>query len=197
VLQDYEFERLGGIKTIKVNARLIAATNKNIEELVKQGDFREDLYYRLKVITLEIPPLRERREDIICITEFLTQKFNEIMGAGIVGVSPDVMAALYNYKWPGNVRELENVIERAMNFNSQGMIEVDHLPDYLKTFLETGDIGYNSRAGFGFRNMRENSEREAVLLALKEAKGNKSKAARLLGISRSTFYLKLCKYKIS
>ena len=201
-LQDKEFERIGSTKTIKVNVKIIAATNKNLEDLVNRGQFREDLYYRLNVIPLRIPPLRERKEDIKPIAEYIINNFNDTMGTRVTGISSEAMAILRNYDWPGNIRELENTIERAINLNPMGVIEAGHLPDILKiTGKMSAIFNHMNRNGYknelNYKISKEKGEREVILIALKETRGNKSKAAKLLGICRSTLYLKLAKYNLN
>lgn len=193
VLQDKEFERIGGIKTIKVNVRIIAATNKNIEQLVRVGTFREDLYYRLNVIRIFIPPLQEHKEDLALLVNYFIQKFNKVMGTAITGISPSAFVVLQDYRWPGNVRELENVLERTMSLKPQGVIEAEDLPDYIlgAGFFPRALLKENVLPGL-HPYLRE-QEQEIIQWALEKTKGNRSQAARLLGISRSTLYEKLNK----
>src|SRR5215475_1035885 len=129
VIQEREFMRLGGIETIKVDTRIIAATNVDLKQLVQEGKFREDLYYRLNVINLQLPPLRERREDVALLTEFFVRKYCEENGKPLYRVSPEALRALVDYHWPGNVRELENVVERAVVLAQTDLIDLDLLPD--------------------------------------------------------------------
>lgn len=190
VLQEREFYRVGGTARIQVDVRIIAATNRNLEDMVKEGLFREDLYYRLNVISLHIPPLRERLYD----TDYLLGKFmielNQILGTSITGVEDRARAVLLGYDWPGNVRELRNVLERAMTFAESGKIKCEDLPDYIMKQVSLNEPAIQV-------TMVENAEREAIKRALVQVQGNKVQAARLLGISRSGLYEKIKKYKLS
>lgn len=189
VLQEREFYRVGGNVRVKVDVRIIAATNRNLEEMVKQGEFREDLYYRLNVISLNIPPLRERVQDVEYLITGLMKELNSMLGTSITGISSQAKAALLRYGWPGNVRELRNVLERAMTFAEHGKIQAEDLPDYLIAQLSSPPTEQISLA--------EDAELGAIKKALSQANGNKAKAARLLGISRSGLYEKLKKYQLS
>ncbi|MGG1677222.1 sigma 54-interacting transcriptional regulator [Neobacillus sp. NRS-1170] len=205
VLQEREFERVGGNQTIRVNVRIVAATNKNLEEMVSSGDFREDLYYRLNVIPLQIPPLRERAEDIPLLAQSISKKFSHMMGIEEITISRNALSLLMDHRWPGNVRELENVIERAMNCMDGTMLESEHLPDYLITkntsremvtinaLSEASNIVVNqeNEQNSTFRKKVSDAEREAIESALLVANGNRTAAAKILGISRSQFYKKM------
>ncbi|PKN05800.1 MAG: DNA-binding response regulator, partial [Deltaproteobacteria bacterium HGW-Deltaproteobacteria-7] len=136
VLQEQEFERVGGLKTIKVDVRFIAATNRNLLQIVKDGSFREDLYYRLNVFPINVPPLRERTEDIIALVDFFVDKFNKKLDLAISGMDNAVKEMLLRYRWPGNIRELENLIERMMLLAKSPMITTDEVPPEFKTSLE-------------------------------------------------------------
>ncbi|MGG0174754.1 sigma 54-interacting transcriptional regulator [Gottfriedia acidiceleris] len=205
VLQEREFERVGGNQTIRVNVRIIAATNKNLEQMVASGEFREDLFYRLNVIPLQIPALRDRSEDIPLIAQTISKKFSHMMGIEQITFSRNALSLLMEHQWPGNVRELENVIERAMNCMNGTLLESEHLPDYIKT-KNTGrvtittkvlsgasDIFANQENGqnSSFKKKVSDAEREAIESALLMANGNRTAAAKLLGISRSQFYKKM------
>ncbi|WNF23858.1 sigma 54-interacting transcriptional regulator [Mesobacillus jeotgali] len=189
VLQEREFYRVGGNVRVKVDVRIIAATNRNLEEMVKQGEFREDLYYRLNVISLNIPPLRERVQDVEYLITGLMKELNSMLGTSITGISSQAKEALLRYSWPGNVRELRNVLERAMTFAEHGKIQSEDLPDYLLSQLSSTAIKQISLA--------QDAELGAIKKALTQANGNKAKAARLLGISRSGLYEKIKKYQLS
>lgn len=215
VLQDRELERVGGTETIRVDVRIIAASNKDLARMVADGLFREDLYYRLNVVTMVIPPLRERKEDILPLVHHLIEKYNHSLGVRVKGIAPDALAALQEYGWPGNVRELENVIERAMNLDVGDLIGVEHLPGQIAAAADaagesaaepagdsTGEPGRPParRAGRGtalkqatFRQAVADAERQAIASALAASGGNKARAARMLGMSRSQFYEKLKK----
>ena len=196
VLQEREFERVGGIKTIRVDVRIIAATNRDLELMIQSGEFREDLYYRLNVINLRVPPLRERREDLPLLAGHLIRKYNRIMGARVTGLAPETMDIVLKHAWPGNVRELENVIERALNLVSEGMIMLTHLPEYL---WEQPARVIQEVTGAKKINLEENmanTEKDLIMLALVESGGNRTRAAQILGISRTNLYEKLRKYAI-
>lgn len=189
VLQEREFYRVGGNVRVKVDVRIIAATNRNLEEMVKEGEFREDLYYRLNVISLNIPPLRDRVQDVEYLITNLMKELNSMLGTSITGISTQAKSALLQYDWPGNVRELRNVLERAMTFAEYGKIQVEDLPDYL--------ISQISKPVIQKVSLAEDAELGAIKKALTQANGNKAKAARLLGISRSGLYEKIKKYQLS
>ena len=187
VLQEREFERVGDSNPIKVDVRVVAATNQNLREKVKHGEFREDLYYRLKVVELNLPPLRDRREDIPLLVNHFLKKFNKKLNKEIAAISADVQKIFMNYAWPGNVRELEHTLEHAFILCHQNIITVDHLPLAFKDF-----IGPKVSS---FRDLRAD-ESQAILRALEQSAWNKAGAARLLGMSRRTIYRKIKEYKI-
>lgn len=195
VLQEREIERVGGTKTSKVDVRIIAATNRDLESMIENGEFRQDLYYRLNIITILIPPLRERKEDIPMLCATLLNKINSQFQYGVEGVSPSAMKLLTDYNWPGNVRELENVLERAVNLmDNDTFIESQHLPPLLKKTHKSQETEEKDKNLAGILG---DTEKEAIYKALEAAGGNKSKAAKLLGIHRSGFYQKLQKYNIT
>jgi len=182
VLQDRMIEPLGAVEPVKVDVRVIAATNRNLWELVQQGKFREDLYYRIRVIHLRLPPLRQRREDIPLLVERFIDKFNRLQDKDIAGVSEEVMARLMEYDFPGNVRELENVIEHAFVLCRGGLIEVRHLPPEFRPEQPPAlPAPCNLKA----------MERQMILAALERHGGNRTRAARELGIHPATLYRKL------
>ncbi|MFN3385195.1 MAG: sigma-54-dependent transcriptional regulator [Candidatus Thermochlorobacter sp.] len=185
ILQDGEFERLGGEETLKVDVRVIAATNKDIDKEIEQGRFREDLYYRLNVIKLKLPPLRQRQDDIIPLAQHFLEKYALLNGKSIKGILPEVARLLEGHQWRGNVRELENVIERAAVLCSGDMIQKEHLPDYI--------TGQDSTKVVSFRIGTTLEEIEEVMIArtLEATGGSKEEAARLLGIGVATLYRKL------
>jgi transcriptional regulator with PAS, ATPase and Fis domain len=209
-LQDSCFEPIGSNKSVYVNVRFIAATNHDLKALVQKGLFRPDLYYRLNVIHFSIPPLKERRHDIILLVHTFLDKYNRIFGTNIKGITSQVQSAFLDHEWPGNVRELENVIERAINFARGDKIEIKDLPLYLREGKHdeislpgqtvTGSLGNNDQIRYQnpqiLRTSRENHERQAIVAALGQAKGNKAAAARALGISRSWLYEKMSKLSI-
>ncbi|MFZ5632872.1 MAG: sigma 54-interacting transcriptional regulator [Bacillota bacterium] len=199
VLQEKEFERVGGTETIQVDVRIIAATNMNLTEMISRNRFRQDLYYRLNVISLCIPPLRERREDIILIAEHFVQRFNQNLGTRVKGFTIEARLILENHDWPGNVRELANVVERAMNMGPRDLIGQEHLPPYLVEKLpQRGGVSCGFAGGrvTDYRRAMEGFERSLLVSALRETGGNCTEAARLLGISRSRFYEKISGYSI-
>ncbi|PLX80055.1 MAG: sigma-54-dependent Fis family transcriptional regulator [Desulfuromonas sp.] len=187
VLQEKEIEKVGGQKPIKVDIRVVAATNKDLKSLVEEGKFREDLYYRLKVVVVKIPPLRERMEDIPLLVEHFIRVFNKKFKRQISGVAESVMACFMGYGWPGNIRELEHVIEHAFILCRDEMILVHHLPEDLQNSLDDAKQ----------QPVVTGESREAIIEALRACGGNKSKAAEMLGISRRTIYRKIEEYGIA
>jgi PAS domain S-box-containing protein len=203
-LQEKEIVRVGDSKPTPVDVRVIAATNVALEQLVAEGRFREDLYYRLNVIPIFIPPLRQRTEDLPGLTEVLLRKLNQEYGRSVTRVAPEVMDAFKQYRWPGNVRELENVLGRAMmNMRYQDdVVRVEHLPPMVAgDFPSQRDNGERLQVGPGdsapLRDALDSAERRAILEALEKAGRNKTRAARTLGISIRTLYNKLEKHGVS
>lgn len=192
VLEEKETERLGGTRITRSNFRLIAATQENLEKSVEQGRFRKDLYYRLNVIPIHIPPLRERKEDIPLIVETLIQNLNKELGTSVTRISPEVMTIFENYDWPGNIRELSNILERMIYAAEGNSIEVHHLPFFLRN-LEEESVKEHPAP---LRRLREDFEKEALIHAIRISKNNKNKAARLLGIHRTAIYKKMKKFNI-
>ena len=188
VIQEKEFERLGSAKTRKVNVRFIAATNQDLKRKIDEGLFREDLYYRLSVILIELPSLRERISDILPIAHYYLEYFNEKYNKNITGFSDQVKYILLTHNWPGNIRELKNCIERAVIFSEREHIEVDDLPMqyHPKAISESSSL----------ISLSSSVEREVVLNALQKSEGNRSRAADMLNISRKTLYLKIKKLGI-
>lgn len=194
VLQEREFEPLGSTQTVKVDTRVITATNKNLEEEIQQSRFREDLYYRLNVVTLEVPPLRERREDISLLADFFLKQYAEKNRRLIKGFTPRAMDLLIRHTWPGNVRELENVVERAVIMTRSDMISQAELPDGVRGLdAEEDKVEIDLTPG---RSLKE-VEREMIIRTLDETGGNRTRAAEMLGISRRTLQLKLKEYGIN
>ncbi len=177
VLQEREFERVGGTRAISVDIRLIAATNKDLGEAVKVGTFRKDLFYRLNVLSLVMPPLRERREDIAMLAEYFLTKYIKKFDMRARKISPDAIACMVNYEWPGNVRELENTIERALVLSSSELIQPEDLPESI---LEKG-LTPNTD-GAKYHNEVKERKKQLILNALKETKGNYTEAAQVLGV---------------
>jgi len=187
-LQESEFERVGGTKTFKVDVRIISATNKNLEQLVSEEKFRDDLFYRLKVVSVEVPPLRDRKEDITAIVNYFLNKFSDIHNKQISTITKDAMKIIKSYAWPGNIRELMNCIESAVVMNIGDTITADSLPPFLssaktskKSAAQTTDNLFDI-------------EKKAILDALDKTNGNKAEASRLLGIGLRTLYRKLDQY---
>ncbi len=199
VLQEHEFERVGGMKTIKVDIRVIAATNKDLERNVAEGKFREDLFYRLNVIPIQLPPLRERRSDIPLLVNHFVEMYNEKNRHNVSGVTPEAMDLLMNYDWPGNVRELENMIERIVILKGEGTTEPGDLSEKV--------LASNSRSvhpriqipenGISFNTAVTEFERELILQALNRTNWVKNKAAKLLNLNRTTLVEKMKKINLT
>jgi DNA-binding NtrC family response regulator len=193
VLQEREFERLGGTRTIKVDVRLVAATNRDLRAALEQGTFREDLYYRLNVVPIDIAPLRERREDIPDLVNLFITRFAGDSGKGVNGITPEAMQILVNYHWPGNVRELQNIVERACALAKGSVLDVADIHLDARPSKTA-----NGATGFLPDGMTlEQWEDEMVQEALRRANGNKSQAARLLGLSRNALRYRLSKIGIA
>lgn len=191
-LEQKEFYRVGGTKLLPIRARVIAATNKSLKEMVQSGDFREDLYYRIAVFEIPLPPLRERKTDISLLADYFIQRYNREMKAHYIGVTPEVLSALLQYSWPGNIRELRNVIERAMILCDGHLITPEGLPPQITAAgPETeGDPRNLKNAVHAF-------ERSFISRILRECGGNKEQAAREMGINPSTLYRKMADLGIS
>jgi len=177
VLQEREFERVGGTRTIKVDIRLVTATNKNLEEAVNDGTFRQDLYYRLNVVSLEMPPLRERQEDIPLLANYFAAKYGEKCNRRITGISTEAQARLLNYEWPGNVRELENAIERAVVLGTTEHILLEDLPDSVLESESPAAAPANK-----YHDAVAQTKKQIILNAMQQAKGNFTEAAKVLGV---------------
>jgi two-component system NtrC family response regulator len=197
VLQEMEFERVGGTRTIKVDVRVISASNRNIKEDVVNGIFREDLFYRLNVMQIEVPPLRERPEDIRLLVDHFIEKYSRGEGKNEVKLSPEAWKILYNYSWPGNVRELENIIERAVVLNSGGRIESEDFPVELTGKSEELDIDRFIPGNVPLQQTLENIEERLIRRALDYCNHVQAQAADMLGISRHVMHYKMKKYGIS
>jgi DNA-binding NtrC family response regulator len=193
VLQEREFERLGGTRTVKVDVRLIAATNRDLREALEDGSFREDLYYRLNVVPIDIAPLRQRKEDISELVNLFISRFAGDSGKPVEGITPEAMQILVHYHWPGNIRELQNIIERACALAKGTVLKVDDIHLDMRP----------ARAGNGASNFLpegmtlEQWEDEMIRESLRRANGNKSQAARLLGLSRNALRYRLSKIGIA
>lgn len=193
VLQEGEIERVGGEQTLKVDVRMIAATNRDLQEMVRKGDFREDLFYRLNVIPVVLPPLRKRKEDIPELVNFFLKKLTAKINRGKISIDKDAMQALMDYPWPGNIRELENVLERSVVLCDGDRISLSELP-----FTREGGASPEQQSLLHLPGNLDDRlaglEKQMIADALKDAKGIKTRAARALGIKTSTLYYKLEKY---
>jgi two-component system response regulator AtoC len=196
VLQDNEVRPVGDSKSFKIDVRVVAATAKNLEEEVKKGTFRQDLFYRLNVLTVKLPPLRQRREDIPLLCKRFIHRFNKVLDKDIKGLAPEAMSRLLKYEWPGNVRELENSIESAMVVSDDSLL----LPEHFTTVLEKGDCRIQDGStfeGFSLKDAREVIEKNLIIRALEETGSNRTRAARLLGISHPSLLTKIKAYGIN
>jgi transcriptional regulator with PAS, ATPase and Fis domain len=188
VLQEKIFERVGDVKPIKVELRIITATNHNLRERVRQELFREDLFYRLKVIEIALPPLRDRLEDIELLVNHFCERYNDRLGKNIRGVTDAVLSAFMGYHWPGNIRELEHAVEHAFVLCHEAVITVDHLPPEICRPLDVKQAVSPASGSVS---------REELLSALEKTGWNKARAARLLEVSRQTMYRLISKHKIT
>jgi len=186
VLQEGEFERVGGNKTNRVNIRIIAASNRDLQEAVKEGVFREDLYYRLNVVNIKLPPLRDRRDDIPFLINFFIEKYNQKYHMKVKGISQKAMNDLTDCGWTGNVRELENTIESILVINSPEVIDLQHLPQEMRDFKERPEV-----ISIKIGTPLDEVEKEMLIQTLRATKGNKRKAAQLLGINVRTIHRKM------
>ncbi|MBT3878448.1 MAG: sigma-54-dependent Fis family transcriptional regulator [Candidatus Scalindua sp.] len=191
ILQEQSFERLGGTETLRVDVRLISATHKDLFKGIKEGDFREDLYYRLKVVEILLPPLRNRREDIIILTEKFIQYFSEKHRKGVKSISNEAVKYFTKYPWPGNVRELQNVIESAVVMANAETLEISDFPEEIRSSESNSSLDYNLPFRDAKKIVVEAFERDFVSRKLAENKGNISKAAEALGMHRQSLQHKL------
>ena len=197
VLQEMEFERVGGTRTFRVDVRILAASNRNIKEDVANGLFREDLFYRLNVMNLELPPLRERIDDIPLLVRHFIEKYKTDNNKSRIELSPEAWKALYNYSWPGNVRELENVMERALVLNPGGVIMLDDLPEELTAEEAEFDVERFIPPGMPLSTALEKIEESLIRKALARCNNVQAHAAKRLGITKSLIQHKMKKYKIT
>jgi DNA-binding NtrC family response regulator len=211
VLQERELERVGGVETVKVDVRVISATHRDLESLIAEGKFREDLYYRLNVFPITLPPLRERTSDIPLLVEHFIQKFSQSTGKPVRGAEPAAIGELRAYSWPGNVRELENVIERAMILTRGPMLSSADL-DFGRRVGVGGGVAAvrpagsappssaapaeGGESGRSFYKRISEQERNEIIAAVERAHGNIAHAARSLGINRSTLYYRMRKHDL-
>ncbi|MGB2843484.1 MAG: sigma 54-interacting transcriptional regulator, partial [Candidatus Aminicenantaceae bacterium] len=191
VIQEREITRIGSTKLIKVDVRILAATNENLADLVRKGKFREDLFYRLSVVPVHLPSLRERKEDIPLLVEHFLQKYGRRARKKIKGLSSAIKKALMEYDWPGNIRELENTIERAVVLSKGDEIELE---DLVYHGISSSSSLFHL-AGGKYKNL-EDIEKEYIKTVLKAQNGNKSRTAKILSIDRKTLMAKVKKYKI-
>ena len=196
VLQDEKIRRVGDTKAVKVDVRVIAATTRDLEKEVRDGNFRDDLYYRLNVLPIRLPPLRERREDIPLLVDLFIRRYNERLSKQLEGVTPEALELLTNFYWRGNVRQLENTIERSMIFTRGKKLDVNDLPRELK---ETGDDGrsFFSGNGLSIKTSSRLLEKELIRKALQKTGGNRTQAAKLLEISHRALLYKIKEYGIN
>jgi two-component system, NtrC family, response regulator AtoC len=201
VLQEKKFVPVGGSREIKTNARIIAATNRNLEKMIEDGDFREDLFYRLNVMPIFLPPLRDRKNDIPGLVQHFIKKFAKQMASPIQSISPVAVELLKNYRWPGNIRELENAIERSFIVESTTVITPDSLPESLKGLgkaaIETLETPTNYQGPLDFDRFREQVERDFVVSALKANKGRINQTVAHANIPKNTLLRKIKKYGIN
>ncbi|GAB6886615.1 sigma 54-interacting transcriptional regulator OrpR [Desulfothermus okinawensis JCM 13304] len=188
VIQERSFEPIGSNKSVSVDIRIICATNKDLDKLVEKEQFRKDLYYRINVIKLELPPLRERKEDIPVLVDNFISHFNKLLGKNIKGISPEALSLLMTYNWPGNIRELENVIERASILCFGDIIHVEHLPEEI--FSPSAPLCDN------IKQTKSLMEKQLIISALKQNNFDPKRTASSLGIHKTTLYRKLKKYNI-
>jgi transcriptional regulator with GAF, ATPase, and Fis domain len=194
VLQDGTFEPVGSSKSMVVDVRVIAATNQNLEEAIRERRFREDLFFRLNVIPIEVPPLRERREDIVLLSEHFLEVANQERGGKTEAISPEVMDLLCAYRWPGNVRELENLMERLVILGGEGEIEASDLPAaFHETPPPSAHVPSLPARGLSFRTVVDDFETKLILEALERTQWNKNRAAQLLDLNRTTLLEKIKK----
>jgi DNA-binding NtrC family response regulator len=197
VLQEREFMRVGGTDTISADIRLITATNKNLEQCIKERTFREDLYYRLNVVSIHLPPLRERKDDILPLAQFFLSRFNKKMGKKICEIKQDVLGVLMGYDWPGNVRELENVLERAVVLATEDTIEVSHMPDkILEAHIDSGPVFRGLSYKEAKQQVVDSFSKEFIERLLQMSKGNISKAAKQAKMDVANFRRLMRKYDI-
>ncbi|RGP16576.1 sigma-54-dependent transcriptional regulator [Parabacteroides gordonii] len=197
VLEERRITRIGGKKAIPVDVRIVAATNRNLDDEVKNGHFRLDLLYRLNVFTLILPPLRERKEDIPLLTNFFIRKYNRTLSLDVQSVSPEAISLLTSYDWPGNVRDLENAIQSSMILCTGGVIRPEHLPDRIKGYELAEAQTVSGNSGNSIREINAQMEKELIIEALKKHNFNRTLTAEALNISRKTLFNKMKRYGLS
>jgi DNA-binding NtrC family response regulator len=198
VLEDKKITRVGGVKPIQVDVRIISATNNNMEERIRAGTFRLDLFYRLNIFTITIPPLRERKEDIPLLIEYFIKKFNDEMNLKISNVSKQALDQLLNYQWHGNIRDLQNAIQSAMILARDGILTIEHLPMRLKGYpvLDNLTLGISAGLDENLKYISSKLEKELIIEALDQSTYNRTLAAKLLKISRKTLFNKMKQYNL-
>jgi DNA-binding NtrC family response regulator len=211
VIQERLYERVGDTRTMRADVRIIAATNRKLPELVRQGKFREDLYYRLNVIAMHLPPLRERKGDLPLLVQYFIECSSKAMGKAISGVTDEAMRVLTSYHWPGNIRELENVVERAVILSKHARLDLDDLPEDIRFHANAPTMAIDDHEEDGgasaasgdpangpvpLKDAMKMPERDLILKVLAEVRWNRSEAAKRLGIHRSTLYHKIRKLGI-
>ena len=198
VLQNQEFERVGGLKTIKIDVRIVAATNKNLQQEVREGRFREDLFYRLNVFPLHLPPLRERQDDILPLMDYFLERNGQRLGKTIQTVADEVKELFRQYPWPGNIRELDNMIERLILMAKDNRIGAEDVPDEMRYFVEIAPPSSGVLAEKPLKDLvkdhTEDVEKQLIIKALEECGQNVTKTAQQLGCSRKGLQLKMIKY---
>jgi transcriptional regulator with PAS, ATPase and Fis domain len=195
VLQEREIERVGGTRRIGLDVRIIAATNADLKRAVATQTFREDLYYRLNVVPIAVPPLRSRREDVALLADHFIAKYNRQFGKRITGVSAEALAALTDYDWPGNVRELQNIIERSVALVENPLIQIGDLP--VEITLGDRQLRPGETPQHPLGTALDQFERNLILRVLERVKWNQSKAAAVLGLHRNTLLRKIAKWGLS
>lgn len=197
VIQEQEIERVGSIRTIELDVRLICTTNKNMQELVRKGEFRQDLYFRVNVVEINSPPLRERTGEIEALAAHFVGKVNRNHGLNITGIHKGVLQLFYKYDWPGNIRELEHVIERAAVMAGYGELAMEHFDYLLPRIIEADTMEIRDNAGTSLDEAKAVAEKQAIVKALLKANGNKTLAAEELNIHRTVLHQKIKKYGIT
>ncbi len=192
VLQEREIERLGSEGSIPIDVRVISATNKDLQAMVKEGAFREDLYYRLNVVHFNIPPLHDRMNDIPKLVDYFVGTLNRKLTQSIIGVTPQAMKLLLAYDWPGNIREIINVLEGAMNFCQSSMIDIEDLPFFLRSYQSQNK---NKNLSL-LQTSMDDTEKNQLIAALMECNGNRKNTANKLGISRTTLFRLMKKHNL-
>ena len=198
-LGEKEIVKVGGAETTPIDVRVIAATNRILEDTVKDGLFREDLYWRLAVLSIHVPPLRERKEDIPLLCDYFIDKFNQELGKDIKGVTPGTLNLLKNYDWPGNIREMESVIYETLVMSELSLIEEENMPLRIRVkAADEKDLPFSKGRPMNqmIQNITEKNEKSFIEKALQESGGNRTNAAQILGISRKTLFNKMVQYKI-